>query len=47
VEVAVAVNNEASLKVVEKIGAHPKDVPLNGMVVNEEACDGFVFLSFP
>ncbi|MBI5840519.1 MAG: GNAT family N-acetyltransferase [Chloroflexi bacterium] len=47
VEVVVAVGNEASLKVAEKIGAHREGILRNRILVGKEAHDAVMFSFIP
>ena len=47
VEIVIAVGNRASLRVAEKIGAHPEGVLLNRMVVGKSISDAHMYSLLP
>ena len=47
VEIVIAVGNQASLRVAEKIGAHPEGVLLNRMVVGKSISDAHMYSLLP
>ena len=47
VEIVIAVGNQASLRVAEKIGAHPEGVLLNRMVVGKSISDAHMYSLIP
>jgi RimJ/RimL family protein N-acetyltransferase len=47
VEIVIAVNNHASLRVAEKIGAHNEGILLNRMVVGKSIYDAHMFSLLP
>lgn len=46
-EIVIAVGNEASKKVAEKIGAHDEGILLNRMVVGKQIYDAYMFSLLP
>lgn len=47
VEIVIAVGNQASLRVAEKIGAHPEGVLLNRMVMGKSISDAHMYSLLP
>lgn len=47
VEIVIAVGNQASLRVAEKIGAHPEGVLLNRMVIGRSISDAHMYSLLP
>jgi ribosomal-protein-serine acetyltransferase len=46
-EIVIAVGNERSKRVAEKIGAHYEGILLNRMVVGTQVCDAYMFSLLP
>ena len=47
VEIVIAVGNQASLRVAEKIGAHDEGILLNRMVVGKSIYDAHMYSLLP
>jgi RimJ/RimL family protein N-acetyltransferase len=46
-EIVIAVGNDASKRVAEKIGAHAEGILFNRIVINELVCDAHMFSLLP